>query len=357
VALEILKNLTDTVFLDLERPGDFRKLEEAELFFDNNLEKLVCIDEVQLGNNLFPIMRVSVDKYRKPGRLLILGSGSQELIRKSSETLAGRISYLELSPFTIDELIANDDKFTNEISSIWWRGGFPDSILANSSRISQQWRENFIKTFLERDIPQFGFRISAMRMHRFWTMLAHYHGALFNASKISQSLGVKYTSVQHYVDILEQTFMLRVLRPLIVNTRKRLIKSPKVYIRDSGILHTLLEIGDLNSLMGHPVAGASWEGFCIEQIVNILPKWRAGFYRTSSGEEIDLVLEKGLQRLTFEIKLSTSPTLSKGYPETIKLLNPEKSWLVAPIKDSWKLRNGTTVISITELIKELEEFK
>lgn len=349
----LLADRPDTVFLDLEKPSDLRKLEDPEFFFHTQKDKLICIDEVQRGPDLFPVLRAAVDEERRPGRFLLLGSASQELVRHSSETLAGRIHYIELTPFIHAELITADRKRYEDPSSLWCRGGFPEAILAKSDEISLEWREDFIRTFLERDIPQFGFRVPAVTMRRFWSMIAHYHGQIVNASKLGQALNVSHPTIKNYLGILEQTYMVRLLQPFVANLKKRLIKSPKVYLRDSGILHALLEIDDLEALLGHPVVGASWEGFCLEEILAVMPGWHASFYRTSSGEEIDLILERGRKRFAFEFKASMSPRVSRGFKETLETLHPDKTWIVAPVKESYPFRPGVMVSTLSDVLKDL----
>jgi len=353
LAKHIIATKKKIVYLDLEKPSDMRKLTDPEFFFSIQKNKLICIDEIQRVPDLYPVIRSSVDENRTPGRFLILGSASQDLIRSSSETLAGRIHYLELTPFTYEELIAYDRSHYMDMMIQWNRGGFPDALLASSDEQSYMWRQDFIRTFLERDIPQFGFSIPATTIRRHWTMLSHYHGQIFNASKLGQSLGLTHPTVRKYLDILEQTYMIRVLPPFEANLKKRLIKSPKIYIRDSGVLHALLEIEDTEELLGHPVVGASWEGWCIEQIIAALPQWRASFYRTSSGEEIDLILEKKKKRLTFEFKASMSPEVSKGFAGTLKILKPSKAWVIAPVTDSYQIPQGATVTNLGTVLKEL----
>lgn len=355
LARHLLVDRADIVFLDLERPSDLRKLDDAEFYFHSQSEKLICIDEVQKGPELFSILRSMVDENRRPGRFLILGSASPKLIRQSSETLAGRIHYAELAPLTYSELFAHDWKQYENPMELWSRGGFPDSVLAISSKVSQMWRTDFIRTFLERDIPQFGFTLPARMMRRFWSMLAHYHGQILNASKLGQALNVTHPTIRKYVDILEQTYMVRTLPPCIPNTKKRLIKSPKVYLRDSGILHALLEIENFENLLGHPVVGASWEGFCIEQLTTVMPEWRASFYRTSSGEEIDLVLERGRKRLAFEFKASMSPRISRGFPGSLEVLNPDHAWIVAPVRDTYSVPSGALVTNMCGVLKDMRE--
>lgn len=357
LARQIIDSVDNTVvYLDLEKPSDLRKIDDPEFFFSTQTNKLICIDEIRRVTDLFPIIRFSVDENRKPGRFLILGSASQELIKTSSETLAGRIHYLELTPFTYRELTLFQQSQFDDVMFQWIRGGFPDSVLSPSEEQSYVWRQDFIRTFLERDIPQFGFAIPVTAMRRHWTMIAHYHGQIFNASKLGQSLGITHPTVRKYLDILEQTYMVRVLPPLETNLKKRLIKSPKVYIRDSGILHALLEIENMEDLMGHPVFGSSWEGWCIEQIVSAMPGWRPYFYRTSSGEEIDLILERKQKRLAFEFKASLSPHVSKGFAGILKDIQPVKTWIVTPVKEPYPIPQGATVTNPATILEELTAY-
>jgi predicted AAA+ superfamily ATPase len=353
LARHILHGRGDTVYLDLERPSDLRKIEDPEFFFSTVEDRLICIDEVQRKPELFQVIRVFVDADRRPGKFLILGSASQDLIRQSSETLAGRIHYLELSPLSYSELCGADGSLVGDLMPIWLRGGFPDSVLAKNEKISFQWREDFIRTFLERDIPQFGFSIPAQTMQRFWTMLAHYHGQTLNASRLALSLGVSSPTIKKYLDILAQTFMVRLLPPFYANIKKRLVKAPKIYLRDSGILHALLHVEVGEDLLGHPVRGASWEGWCLEQIVMAMPGWQPSFYRTSSGEEIDLILERGGKRLAFELKASMAPKLSRGFSGTLEVLKPEHTWVVAPVRESYSIMDGVEVAGILEVLRAL----
>ncbi len=353
LAKHIIADRANTLYLDLERPSDLRKLDDPEFFFQINQDKLICIDEVQMGPELFPILRVAIDDNRIAGRFFILGSASQDLIRQSSETLAGRIHFLELSPFNYDELVAADPARYTDSILMWTRGGFPDAILSNSEKYSFQWRVDFIRSFLERDIPQFGFSIPAITMRRFWSMIAHYHGQLLNSSKLAQSLGVSNPTIRKYIDIMAQTFMVHILPPFMTNLKKRLIKSPKIYIRDSGILHALLEIENSEDLLGHPIAGASWEGWCIEQILSFMSDWRASFYRTASGEEIDLILQRGQKLLAFEFKLSVAPKVSRGFSNTLELLQPDYVWIVAPVQEGYMKSLNVKVASIGEVLEDL----
>ncbi|WP_339133627.1 MAG: ATP-binding protein [Candidatus Electrothrix sp. GW3-4] len=353
LAKHLLSQRDDAVFLDLERPSDLRKLTDPELFFHTHRDKLICIDEVQVGPAIFPLLRATVDDDRRPGRFFLLGSASQELIRKSSETLAGRIHYIELTPFTCTELLASSQSSREKLMELWARGGFPESVLAVSDAISLTWREDFIRTFLERDINQFGFSVAAQTMRRFWSMLAHYHGQVMNYSKLGQALGVTHPTVKRYLELLEQTYMVRSLAPYSANIKKRLVKAPKVYLRDSGVLHALLEIDTLEDLLGHPVVGGSWEGFCIEQILAAKPNWRASFYRTSSGEEIDLILERGQKSLAFELKASMSPKVSRGFNATLEILQPNHTWIIAPVPEPYPFQQNVTVSDIFSVVEEI----
>jgi len=354
LARRVLQNRKDVLFLDLELPSDMRKLGDPELFLREHADRLICIDEVQLKPDLFPLLRALIDKDRRPGRFLILGSASRDLVRQSGETLAGRIHYIELTPFTWTELAVGAAKTELDFKKHWWRGGFPPAFLAKNDAQSGAWRRDMIRDYLSRDIPSFGFTIPMPIMARFWKMLAHYHGGLLNASKFGQSMDISHNTVRKYISILEQTFMVRTLQPLELNLRKRMVKSPKVYLRDSGILHTLMEIDTMTELYGHPAFGASWEGWCIEQLICALPLWQPFFYRTSSGEEIDLVLLKGQKRLAFEIKASLTPHLSKGFADTIRVLKPERTWVVCPMTDpGYPIASGARVLGISECLRDL----
>jgi uncharacterized protein len=349
-----LASQSKALILDLDLPSDLRKLGDAELFLREHADRLVCIDEIQLKPDLFPLLRALVDQDRRPGRFVILGSASRDLIRQSSETLAGRIHYLELTPFRFAEIEDVQGYGPKSYRRLWWRGGFPPAFLEASDAVSSRWRLDLVRTFLSRDLPQFGFHISAMAMERFWKMLAHYHGGVLNASKLGQAMDLTHVTVRKYLDVLEQTFMVRILRPFEGNLKKRLIKSPKVYIRDSGILHTLLEIDTATDLFRHPVFGASWEGWCIEQIAHALPEWRASFFRSSSGEGVDLILERGKRRLAFEFKASAAPQLTKGFFGVIETIQPMQTWVVCPMDgEGYSLRDNVKVSGIGETLRDV----
>lgn len=336
------------VMLDLERPSDLAKLAEPELFLEPQAERLVIVDEVQLKPDLFGVLRSLVDAQRTPGRFLILGSAAPALIQHSSETLAGRIEFLELAPLSLYEV---NGQGPNVASNLWSRGGYPECYLARSDAAAMRWREAFIRSYLERDIPQLGIRTSAATLRRFWLMLAHYHGQLWNASTLAGSLGLSATSVRHYLDILESTFMVRVLQPYSANLGKRLVKSPKVYLRDSGLLHALLNLPDHETLLGHPVLGASWEGWVIEQILSQAPVGsRPYFFRTASGNEIDLLLElPGGKLRAIEIKHSATPKLGKGFNEVLDALQLDSGFVIAPVNEPYPATTRARVLPLSHL--------
>ncbi len=303
----------EAIYLDMERIADRQILEEPDLYLDAQMGKLVVIDEVQLMPGLFGALRGQIDRRRRAGhrtgQFLLLGSASNTLLQQSAESLAGRVSYHELTPFTLDEVRQE------ALQRLWLRGGFPDSFLAQSDRASLNWREDFIRTYLERDIPSFGLRILAETLRRFWTMLAHEQGGLLNAAKLAAGLGVSGQSIARYLDLLVDLMLVRRLPPWHANTGKRLVKSPKVYIRDAGLTHALLGIETSEALLGHPVVGGSWEGFCIENLIAAAPRGtEASFYRSSAGAEIDLILKlPGGALWAIEIKRTTSPKVTRGF--------------------------------------------
>jgi len=347
LAKEIQKKISSSVYIDLELPSDYNKLNEPELYLSEQKNKLIIIDEIQQKPELFSIIRALVDQDRKNGRFLILGSSSPDLVKQSSESLAGRIVFHNLSAFLITEL--ESDKKT--VDKLWIRGGFPDSFLAKNEEASLNWRESFIKTYLERDIPNFGIKIPSIQLRRFWMMLAHSHGSLWNASKIASALGVSAPTAKYYLDILEETFIVRHLPPFYSNIKKRLVKSPKIYIRDSGLLHNLFGIENKEGLLGHPAAGHSWEGFVIEQVINMLPKkYTFYFYRTSSGAEVDLVVVKGDKPvLCIEVKLSLSPVPTQGFFNSMIDLHCYNGIIIYPGNDTYSIKNDVKIMPILKL--------
>jgi len=346
LAKNFLKN-RDAIYLDLQKRTDRNKLNEPELFVEQHRNQLICLDEIQLLPDFFSFLRSEVDADRRSGRFLILGSASRDLIRQSSETLAGRIAFLSLSPFLLDEVGGKE-----EGHKLWSRGGFPESFLAGSSADSLAWRTDFIQTFLERDIPQLGFNVPASVMGKLWRLLAHYHGQTVNYSKLAASMDLSIQTLKKYLMLLEQTYMVRLLPPMETNLKKRLIRAPKIYLRDSGILHALLDVDDFDHLLAHPALGASWEGFCIEHVLAKLPDWHPSFLRTSNGAEVDLVMQKAQRTLFFEFKSSKAPKLRRGFSELMENLQPEHAWVLAPVDESYPLKRQVTVMHPAEFMQQ-----
>jgi len=357
LAKQVLKDIPNTQFLDLEKISDRNKLNDPEMFFRLNSGKLIILDEIQKLPEIFSVLRSVIDEQNSNGQFLILGSASRDLIKQSSETLAGRIAYFRLTPFMLQEVDLPKENIPDLLYSFWLRGGFPRSFLADDEDVSFTWRQNFIETFLQRDLPEMGFNIPPETALRLWTMCAHSQGQLLNASKFAGSLGLSNVTIKTYLDLFQGTFMLRQLKPVYANLKKRLIKSPKIYIRDTGIFHALLNIRDRNELYSHPAFGASWETMVIENIIQKYDKWDAGFYRTSNGAEIDLVLEQGLNKLAIECKASTSPKPSKGFYSAMEDLKIEKGWIIAPIEGgAYPLNKKVTVISLNDFLDMTDNY-
>lgn len=349
----MLADASAHLFLDLESRADMAKLADPEFFLGRHQDQLVIIDEVQRMPELFPALRVLVDRKRRPGRFLLLGSASPNLKRQAAESLAGRIIYHELHPFHTDEV------GSEHWEQLWLRGGFPPSYLAPDDRLSQRWRQAFITTHLERDLPQLGINLPASTMERFWRMIAHFHGQLWNASKIAASMGLTGPTTSRYLDILCDTYMLRQLQPFHFNTKKRLVKSPKVYVRDSGLLHTLLGPNDMDNLLAHPEAGSSWEGFCLQQILARLPDdWRASFYRSHAGAEIDLILEDPSQRrrIGCEFKLASDPRITSGCRNAAAELDLAHLYIIHPGGDSWPMAPRISACSLRAIPRDLNDW-
>lgn len=342
------------IYLDLESPGDHAKLKDAEAYFELHKGNLIILDEVQRVPELFTILRGVIDRRRREGhrtgQFLILGSASLDLLQQSAETLAGRIAYKELSGFTALEINAEN---TNEQDQLWLRGGFPDSFLARSDQSSLRWRMNFISTYLERDVPQLGPRIPAITLRRMWTMLAHNQGGQINTAQLGANLDITAPTAKRYLELLEDLLLIRTLRPWSGNIGKRLVKSPKVYIRDSGLVHALLNLETYDDILSHPIIGASWEGFVIENLLSCLPigvtPW---FYRTAAGAEIDLVIELNPGNLyAIEIKRSMAPVLSKGFYLACEDIGAVKRYIVYPGKESFPVAKDVMVSSLTDMMK------
>lgn len=341
-----------SIYLDLESPSDAAKLSDPEFYFAANEGSLLVLDEIQRAPELFAPLRSIIDRRRRKGlragQFLILGSASLDLLRQSSESLAGRIAFLELTPFHALEIPEGTER-------LWVRGGFPESYLAASGEESLDWRESFVRSYLERDIPMLGPRIPAETLRRFWTMLAHEQGQMLNAMKLAASLGVSGQTVGRYLDLMVDLLLVRRLPPLESNGLKRLVRAPKVYVRDSGIVHALLSIGDREDLLGHPVAGPSWEGFVIENILAATQfRFEPHFYRTSNGAEIDLVLDSGKSRYAIEVKLSTSnPEPSKGFHIACADIGATHRYTVYPGAERFMIREKTIVTPLRMLLDDL----
>lgn len=327
---------------DLEKPSDLARLADPQLALEP-LEGLVVLDEIQRLPDLFPLLRVLADRPESSTRFLVLGSASPHLLRQSSESLAGRISYYVLPGFGLEEVGCGDP------DRLWVRGGFPRSYLAPDDAASDLWRQDFIQTYLERDLPVLGIDLPSGLLRRFWTMLAHAHGQLWNGSRLGGSLGVAHTTARRYLDVLDDTYMTRSLLPYLANTGKRQVKSPKVYLRDSGLLHALLGIGGLDDLIAHPVAGASWEGFAMEQVIRVLradPR-HCYFWAVHSGGEIDLVVEDGPRLLGFEFKRTLSPKLTRSLRSAVETLGLAETTIVYPGTDAFDLAESVRVQPLT----------
>ncbi|MCP3957065.1 MAG: ATP-binding protein [bacterium] len=337
-----------TVF-DLEDPFDLARLDEPRLALQD-LQGLIVIDEVQERPDLFPILRVLVDRPDNPAHFLILGSASPDLLRQSSETLAGRIHYHELHGFTLDEVgVATQQR-------LWLRGGFPRSLLAESDAASLEWRYDFVRTYLERDLPQLGVRTPAVTLRRFWTMLAHYHGQIWNASALAQSFGISAPTVRRYLDVLTSTFVVRQLLPWHENLKKRQVKAPKIYVADSGLLHCLLDLETRRDLERHPKVGASWEGHALNEVTNRLgarPE-QCFFWATHAGAELDLLVTRGEQRWGFEFKRTASPRPTQSMYTALEDLRLERIDVVYPGEQTFPLRDRIRALGISRLLEDLE---
>jgi predicted AAA+ superfamily ATPase len=340
------------LYLDLEKPSDLAKLRDPEAYFNLYGDKRICLDEIQRVPEIFPVIRSDVDEKDRNGRFLILGSASPELLRQSSESLAGRIAFVWLTPFMLNEITSKHKR--GGLDKLWLRGGFPRSFLAKSNQESYEWREDFIRTFVERDIVSLGLRHPPAQLQRLWTMCAHITGQVLNLSQLGNSLGVSHHTVRSYIDTLELCFMIRTLKSYSRNVKKRLVKSPKIYVRDTGILHTLLGLSTMNNLLGHPVYGGSWEAFVVEQILSTAPNMHAWFYRTEKGNEADLVLEKGGKRFVVECKASTSPQAGKGFHVVLKDLKPAQSWIVSPVKETYPVGKNIWVTPVQNLLEKIK---
>lgn len=363
LALALAASHPGALVLDMERESDRAAVSQSELFFPLHRDRLVVLDEVQHAPQIFAALRPEIDADRRAGRFLLLGSASGELLRQTVESLAGRVSYLELTPLQVSELLPDPQPDPQpdaqaglaSVQNLWLRGGFPDSLLAPDDAASFQWRQDFASTFLQRDLPALGVRVPAETLRRFWTMLAHLQGQMFNASQLGQALGgASHSTAARYLDALVDTLMVRRLPPHLgdVGKRlgKRLVKSPKIYVRDSGLLHALLGLASVRDLQGHPVAGASWEGFVIEQVAAALPpEAQLGFYRTAAGTELDLVVQHCGRQLGIEIKFSAAPKPLKGFWQALQDLQITQAVVVAPVQRRYPLAAGVDVLPVWDV--------
>ncbi len=346
LALEVARSWPgEVVYLDLERPSDVARLRAPELYLDANRHALVVLDGVHRMPELLPVLRTLVDAHRVPGRFLVLAPAAPDLFAGPSHDLAGWVEFVELGPLTLDEVGASPE----HVHRLWSRGGFPASFLAASDADAFDWRRAFVRTFLERDFPELGPRLPPERLQRFWTMVAHRHGQLWNASDLARGLGVTSPTATWYAGLFVGALLVRRLEPLRANVTKRLVKSPKLYLRDSGLLHALLDVPEWDALQGHPIAGLSWEGFVIEQLLATRPEADASFYRTATGVELDLVVRKEGVATAFEVRYGTAPTTDRGFWRALEDVRPTRTYIVHAGDASRQIRKGVEVRSVLEL--------
>ena len=348
----IMQKLPESVYLDLEQEETVREiLSDPVLFFKMNSNKLICLDEIHHLPEIFKVLRSIVDENPKKGQFLILGSASYDLLKQSSETLAGRIAFFPLTPFTFTEIYKKESLF-----NYWLRGGFPDSLLAVKDEISYKWRTDFIYTFLNRDIKQLKQNISPNTLDKLWTLCAHYHGTMLNFSKLAQQLGIDKRTVIRYFEVLESTYMIRRLKPFSTNTKSKIVKTPKLYIRDTGILHTLLNISSGYSLITNSKVGESWEGMIIENLIEEFPNFEASFYRTSNNAEIDLILQDASIKIAVECKNSSKPDVTRGFWNSIDAIHPDLTYIAAPVELPYPFHGNKKIIvgSLKHIIDDIK---
>lgn len=345
LAKSLLQNDPQALYLDLENPQDLARLSDGLLFFQANTGRRLILDEVQNAPNVFSVLRGEIDRDRSPGRFVLLGSASFSLLHQS-QSLAGRLAVVDMAPLLASEVGAD----LATLQTLWLRGGFPNSFAAPSDAVSWAWREAFVRHTLYTDLPALGLSANPQVMHRFWRMLAHLHGQLFNASVVANSLGVSAPTVTRWLDHLEGALLVRKLEPFHANLGKRLVKSFKVYVRDSGLLHSLLGISSVHDLQGHPIVGASWEGFVMDQLrAQLPPDATVAFYRTAAGAELDAVVERGGKKTGFEIKFSATPKVTKGFWQSLQDLGVERAYVVAPVEQGWPLTANVDVLPLAQL--------
>ncbi len=337
----------DATYLDLEDPSDLAKINDPELYLSQKMDSLVVIDEIQHRSDLFNLLRSNIDRRRTAGRFIILGSASPDLLRGSADSLAGRIAYVELSPFGWDEI-----KHLVSVNLYWLKGGFPDALLTKTEKETERWHKNYLQTYVQRDLGLLGLNISPTLAHRLMSMLSHLHGELMNFSNLGRSLGITSNTAKSYVNFLTESFIIRELQPFHTNTKKRLVKAPKFFYRDSGLLHYIHRVSELGELIGNPVAGKSWEGYVIEEVARkVGDKYDLFFYRTQRGAECDLVLcQNMVPKITVEIKLSNSPKVSRGYTESIHDLRAGQNFIVTPSTERFPLSEEVEAIGFEEFL-------
>ncbi len=337
------------LYLDLENPLDQRRLADPFTFLTDNADRCIILDEIQVMPHLFAVLRSVIDANRRNGKFILLGSASPQLVKGVSESLAGRIAYRELTPLNILELPNNIDK-----NKHWLRGGFPSSLLNRSEAMATKWMNGFIRSYIERDLTVlFGVEFTASITTKLLSMLAHTHGQVWNAEMISRSIGITGPTVNRYIEFLQGAYLIHKLQPFHINTKKRLVKAPKIYIRDSGMLHAISNIGKMTALRGHPVAGNSWEGYVVEQVLQSMPAGlQLYYYRTQAGAECDMVLARGVHPIaSIEVKLNNAPSITKGYYQSIDDLKTKKNFVVVPDVESYKTGNGILICNVTDFIK------
>mgnify|MGYP000008451940 FL=1 len=347
LAKELIGQLgKEAIYLDLELPSDRAQLQNPELFLKQHQDKCVILDEVQREKALFPILRSLIDQHRVPARFILLGSASPELIRDSSETLAGRVAYHQMYPFSLQEVGADwHDK-------LWFRGGFPNSFLANDDEQALLWRGSFVRSYLERDLPMLGLNANPVTLRRLWEIIAYQNGQLLNISTIAKSIGLSAPTVRHYLDFMEAAFLIHLVKPYHTNGKKRLVKSPIVYVLDTGILHSLLDIKSYDKLLGHPIVGASFENYVLNQLLTKIDASQIYFYRTADGTEMDFVItEGGKPAISIEVKLSSTPSTTKSFTTAKQDLETPKNYIVAPVLRGYPLTEDVQVVSVAELME------
>jgi len=350
LAKEIAQQIKkETIYLDLENPRDLAKLQDPVLYFESNEDKCIILDEIQRKPDLFPVLRSIIDMHRVASRFILLGSASPNLIRDSSESLAGRIAYIELSPFNLLEVA---EKSNQQIDRLWLQGGFPDAFLLNDTEMVTDWHYNYIKTYVERDLPNLGLKVDSTTLMKLFQMLSHVHGDVVNYNNLSKSLGITANTVKKYINFFEEAFIIKQLQPFHTNIKKRLVKAPKVYIKDTGILHYLQNISDKEDLFGNPLLGNSWEGFVIEQITQLVPqKYQCYYYRTRDGSECDLVIVKSQKPImSIEIKYTASPKLTRGTTIAFEDLSSNNNFIITPNSDDYLIKENVRVCNLLDFL-------